>query len=438
MYSTRRFLLLFFIVALVLSGCSESTSPPAATDDPTGGAQEFEGSIDPAEGTFVLKSLQVPVPDAEPVRIELIGEFLRVDPAGEIIGIKIAIRNADRRPIHPRVEVVARDFIPQAVTIIDADWTNCPPDAAGPLPVGGCHWGFDYSMYLGNDEVLEPGETSEPRAWAFHVPGLVPFRFAATVRVSLVPQGAAISGIFFLDANQNGQIDRGEEPLPAGSVHVRGPEGFEMRAGVGEGGRYVVPIKAVGLYSVTAFPPPTMDPLGFHFTTPNPLEVVITPDSSGSPRSFPHAHFGLYRGPSPPPPPPPNDCPPGGFFPFAADSLLFDQYHLGRVALDDKFLKLRVGFSGCGPDHPFMLWAVDGFMESDTVQVRLKLGHDDRDELCDAYWERTLCYDLEPLRAEYRRVYGAPGVLYLIFEDWYGEVTRFVLEVPPADPATGR
>jgi hypothetical protein len=423
-----RLAILFLLGVLVLNGCSESTSPTTTADDPTDGGQEFEGTIDPTDGSFVLKAIEAPVPDAAPVRLELIGSDLRVDQNGEIVALKVAIRNVDTRPVYPRIEVIAIRLMPGSVIILESDWTNCPPYTRGPIPEGGCFYGFDYSRTIGDDGVLEPGETSEPRTWTFHVPGLEPFSFGAIARVSLVPDRPRIAGLFFWDKNENGRHDADEPPFPGGGVKVRGPDQEERDVPVGAEGRYAVPIEKTGLYTLTAYPPPTMGLVPVRFTTPNPLEVVIPPDPDGKPQSFLHADFGLVNAIG-------AVCPPVGIVNAPRDSILFDPYNLIEIGLEDRFLHLHVGFSGCGPEHPFQLLMVGGIMESMPPQVRLKLAHDDRDELCDAYWQRRLCYDLEPIRELIRRSGGSPGSVILNFEDWRGEVHRFEMAVPELSTA---
>jgi hypothetical protein len=67
-------------------------------------------------------------------------------------------------------------------------------------------------------------------------------------------------------------------------------------------------------------------------------------------------------------------------------------------------------------------------MESFPVQARIVLAHDDRGELCDAYWERELQWDLRPIQEAYRQSYGSGGVIRLRFEDNQGQTHYFELE----------
>ena len=166
-------------------------------------------------------------------------------------------------------------------------------------------------------------------------------------------------------------------------------------------------------------PPPTFAPV--HATTPNPLQVILPPGPGGIPESYLHADFGFANDF----PPPPGDAEPVGFWEDPSDSLELDPYALLDIRLERLILELRVGFSGCGDRHPFALYMVGGFMESNPVQAKLLLSHDDHGELCDAYFEKTLRYDLSPILREYRRNYGTDGVVIVNFHAWNGEVHSF-------------
>ncbi len=155
-------------------------------------------------------------------------------------------------------------------------------------------------------------------------------------------------------------------------------------------------------------------------TTPNPLEVLIPTGPGGEPLRFEHADFGVALGPCVAPRVPlltMTDRQP--------EDIEQDPYALMGARLDADILTLRVGISGCSPDHPFTLYASRHFMESNPVQTWALLAHDDRGELCDAWFERTLQFDLSPLRAEHIRAYGAPGVVLVRFRDFQGTETRF-------------
>jgi len=418
--SSRRFPFPTTLVALVallalglgLGSCSDSTQPePTATD----AAGQFEGNIDPVENSFVLRSLETPVPGEEPLRVELIGRLLTVEPSSEEISLEVAIRNVDRRPLYAPAEVVIFDLEPPVVTAVNADWTDCGDSTNPAGRPGECAYGFDYSDALGGDAALLSGETSEFRLWVFHAPDLGGFSFGAHVHFSFVAERPRIAGLFFDDRNENGHHDRSEGPFPGGWVEVTGPGVHGLRVRVGPDGRYAFPIHETGLYTLTGYPPPTASIAPVRFTTPNPLEVVILPGPGGLPQSYLEANFGLV-----------TDLPPGDFPPVIlidepSDSLCSATYNLARLSLEGNLLCLHVGYSGCQPEHPLQLFMVGGFMESTPVQARLILVHNDLGEMCDAYFERTLIYDLRPIQEAYAEAYGEPGIVILQFVDWHGE-----------------
>src|SRR5262245_13871186 len=97
-----------------------------------------------------------------------------------------------------------------------------------------------------------------------------------------------------------------------------------------------------------------------------------------------------------------------------------DPYALLEATLTGDILTLRVGFSGCSPDHRFTLYAGRYFQESIPVQTPLVLSHDALGESCEAYFERTLRFDLDPIRLAHIRDYRGPGVVILRFHDAQG------------------
>jgi len=414
-----RLSLLLGLIPLLAAGCFQSTQPPlGGTGD---GLDAFTGSVDPASGSFVLKSLDVPVTDGTPVRVVLIGRFLRTPVAAGQIAVGVRVRNADRRNLYAPAEIVIGNFNPPAVSIVpgSADWVTCLRDSAGDstnaVP-GGCSYGFVYSDLLGDDGILSPGEESGEKLWLFYDPESVAFSFQAHARFGMEPDRARIMGMFFGDTNRNGVRDNDEGPFGGGAVYVTGPGYQDRYIQVGPDATYTVFVAEPGIYTLRAVPPPTFGIVPVEFTTPNPLEVLINPGGDGGLRSFLHADFGLANALPPPGVPP-------VLFAASADSLTLDGYSLLRVGLDGHVLKLRVGYSGCGPDQPFQLYAVGGIFESVFPQMRLLLSHDDRGELCDAYFERDLAYDLTPILEKT----GGGAMVRLLFEDSTGEVHTFDL-----------
>ena len=71
-----------------------------------------------------------------------------------------------------------------------------------------------------------------------------------------------------------------------------------------------------------------------------------------------------------------------------------------------------------------VLWASGDFRESDPVQTWMLLAHDDLDDPCEALIERSVVFDLDPIRQAHIDAYGRPGVVVLHFR-YFGETIRF-------------
>jgi hypothetical protein len=404
-------------VALALFGCSDTTAP--TTGGSGDGLGDFQGEIDPGAETIVFRTLDVPVTDGLPIRVQLVGRFIRCRDNARCGGISlaVAVRNIDTRTLYAPGEIVLSRFVPNTVYPWpgNPDWTTCtadtiPPDStAASVTAGGCQYGYVYSDLLGDDGALSPGETSGEKLWAFVSPG-GSFSFAARARFALTPDtGMVIAGRFFWDANENGIRDPDEGPFGGGSVTISGP-GMEPRTvPVDANAGYSIPVKEQGLYTLLGTPPPTLGFVAVKATTPNPLEVLMV-----SGQSFLHADFGWA-----------NDLPilyPPVLFAETEDSLPLAPYTLDGIKLEGRILTLDVSFSGCGPDHPLQLYMVGGFMESNPVQARLVLAHDDHGELCDAYFTRQIAFDVGPILAK-----NNGQTVVLRFVAWNGETHSFTL-----------
>ncbi|MCL1594332.1 MAG: hypothetical protein M3132_08285, partial [Actinomycetia bacterium] len=285
-------------------------------------------------------------------------------------------------------------------------------------------YGFDYSDLLGDDGVLDPDESSQARSWIFHDPGLGSFSFVAEAEFGMEPDRPVISGMLFSDDNRNGVRDEGEGPYFAGGVTVQFPDGSSVHAGPDERGIYRVRVIEPGLHRVV-FSSMLACPACYCVTTPNPLDVLLTPGPDGEPQSLEQADFGIYPGPCwDPPPPIPSEV---VLTDLSPDEIDQDFYHLISAQLDGESFSIRVGYSGCSPDHPFTLYAGRRFMESMPVQTWMLLAHDDRDEFCLAYFEETLTFDLGPIQDAHIEDYGAPGIVLIRFRDFEGGETEFLL-----------
>jgi hypothetical protein len=79
-------------------------------------------------------------------------------------------------------------------------------------------------------------------------------------------------------------------------------------------------------------------------------------------------------------------------------------------------IEVDVGYSGGCETHAFVLCWDGEFMESDPIQVRLDLRHEAFGDMCEAYIEETLAFDVSSLREAYATFYGGDsGVIVLNF-----------------------
>jgi hypothetical protein len=201
------------------------------------------------------------------------------------VALDVAIRNLGQQILYAPAIVWVSDFVPPTVRVINA---NLP--LPGPILI---RWGFDYSRLLGPDHMLAPGMESETYRWRFHDPGTAAFSFAAAVEANLDPPAAVISGGVFEDLNGNGIRERNEPPWLACVVHLTEPDGTRQLANLNEVGAFRFVVDEVGLYQLML---ESLVDCPVCYTTPNPLEVLLTPGPDGRPVSFGQAVFGGYCG----------------------------------------------------------------------------------------------------------------------------------------------
>lgn len=396
-------------VAILLVSCNDSTSPEGPD------AARFQGSIDPASPSFVLQRVVVQGPDGGRHAVELVGRNLQVDAGLEQVSIDVALRNASgTTPLQAPAQVWVGCFAPGSVRLRNFE--------LGRRGAGCLSHGFRYDETLGDDGILLPGETSLAKRWTFAVPGLVSFSFTAAVDFAAADTGV-ITGHVFEDGNRNGIREDFEPPYPGAAVAVRTPDGTSLRVVPDDEGLFSVPAELPGLYSlrfVEAYLSSCQPPPCWCVTTRDPLDIVLLPGPGGRPRSYHGADIGVVGQPCWVPIQPV----------LLVDRVLEvepqDPYALLAAHLAGDVLTLRVGLSGCSPAHPLTLYAGRSFGESIPVTTALVLAHDDRDEPCDAWFERSLYFDLDPIRQEHLRVYGVPAVVRLRFHDAQGQVHTFL------------
>lgn len=279
--SCRVGLLLALPLALVC--CSDSTGPDAPT------SPACEGVFDPADETFVLRRVEIPVPGDDPVLVDFLARDLTVDREQEIVRLEVALRNASQRPLYPPATVWLHDFHPDTVEVLNASHT--PATWPELVPHG---WLFDYSWSLGPDAILGARGQSDWIQWAFHDPSVAAFSFAADVSLELEPVAGVLAGHAFDDPNQDGIEQEGEGGWPYGVVHLRAPSGVERIGRMDAGGGFRFWVDQPGLYQLRL---ESIVDCIVCFTTPNPLEVLLPEAEDGAPESFWGARFGAICGP---------------------------------------------------------------------------------------------------------------------------------------------
>jgi hypothetical protein len=395
----RRSLALTLTLALLaLSGCQDSTAPDARTNL---GPVPADGQFDPDAGTYTLKTLDPSDGSGRPLHLALLARNLVVDRSASTVSIEVAIHNRSQQTLRPAVVVWLSEFVPAEVTPVNAD--ILPPATLDPI-VG--PWGYSYDELLGADEALTPDEVSGFATWTFYDPQLRPFRFAAAIDFALQEEAARLGGRIFNDTNMDGLPAPDETGFGAGVVFVTGPSERSAVAEVHADGSYSVRVKEPGLYSLLYIPPPTLRFAPLYFTTPNPLQVLLTAGDDGRVADYLDAHFGIA----------PGDflVRPIEFTERPVAEIPTDFFALLEASLHGLVLRAHVGFSGCGPDHPFRLLMSGGFRESEPVNAQIVLTHDGRGELCEAYFESTRGFDLGPLVERYREQYGRVDRIRLV------------------------
>ncbi len=416
------FMLLAGLLAGLFAGCS-STDPADTDRDLVDPEVWFDGDFD-GDG-MVLTRTETFGPGGILVTLELFASDLEFDSTTNQLQVTVHVRNTSRTDLHAPGRVGIGEFNPDSIRPLNATSTE--------EQVG--RWWYDYSNALGEDDILSAGEESDGVLWILQLPGPESFSFAAVARFAGEPERAVLGGRVFHDNNRDGQPDR-DEPGGFGTIHVIYPDGREMRTRPDQAGWWQLPVQVTGLYTVRWIAPPTASILPVCLTTPNPLQVILTPGPDALPRSFREAHFGID----------PLPCIGGDMMPIMLsevplDSLQSDHWmligieHRREVDVLRERLEITVGFSGCGPEHP-LVFAVHGRpaqgdpIAGDPVPGDPTVGpaprmlatvlHDDLDELCDAWWQQTRNVDVRQLRAIWAEMVGPNVPLVIEFHSPVG------------------
>ena len=384
----------FLLALLVFAGCS--SEDPVSVD--TGGADPeswFDGNYD---GTgLILQRTDIPGPDGSILTVELVASRLVYDPLTGQLHVEVFVRNASRVDLYAPARIGIGDFTPDSVLPLNANVLNESPR----------RWWYDYSKALGEDGVLRPGESSDAVLWILQLPGPQSFSFEAVARFAPEPQRAVLGGRVFYDLDRDGVADP-DEPGGFGDVAISFPDGQHLLARPDSVGWWAVPVDAPGLYTARWISPPTLDFAPVCLTTPNPLQILLTPGPDGLPQSFRQANFGID-----PEPCFMNDRMPIILSDVPVDLLesdhwsLIDLVHTPVSAGTSELLVLTVGFSGCSANHP-LAFAVQPPEPGRPEVLVATVVHDDLGELCDAWFNVTRSVDMTLLRRRWTDWTGQP------------------------------
>lgn len=401
------------VALLLITGCSsDPVEPGPGNVDPEAW---FDGSFD-GDG-LVLQRTEVFGPGGILIEVELVAKGLSFDAALNQLKVAVAIRNSSRIDLHAPASVGLSDFNPASVVPLNAN--NHSVDLG--------RWWYDYSRTLGDDRILSAGEESAPVEWILQLARPGSFSFAAIARFAAEANRPVLGGRVFLDLDRDGIPGR-EEPSAFGTVEVTFPNARRMMVRPDEEGLWYVRVDTPGIHVARWIAPPTMGITPVCLTTPNPLQVLLTPGPSELPRGFTEAHFGVD----------PEPCLQWRMMPIwlsdvPVDSLESDPWvlvDLAQTGPDDpgpERLEITVGFGGCSANHPLAFafeHPGDAAIPHSTMVATIV--HDDLGELCEAWFHTTRGVDLAVLRQQWREITGYSGSLNLELHTPAG-IERFVI-----------
>ena len=263
--------------------------------------------------------------------------------------------------------------------------------------------------------------------WILQLPGPDSFSFAAVARFAGEAEHGFLGGQLYVDANRNGERDPNEPP-GFGQVEVTFPGGQTQMVRTLESGAWSVPTDTPGIHVARWISPPVASPLPICLTTPNPLQIMMTPAPDGLPNSFREADFGID----------PEPCMQWRMMPIImseepVDSLDSDPWtfvelvQTGPDVPGPERLEITVAYSGCSAGHPlaFAFEQPDDSAVPKTTMVAT-IVHDDLGELCEAYFHVTRSVDMVQLREMWFELTGQEGPRMLELHTAHG-IHSFVL-----------
>lgn len=395
---------LALLAVALLAGCGDEIGPG---DTPATGSLEFSGGYDADLQEFALVAAAAESSLADHFAVELVCGGLHLDPTTQRLSVQVAIHNLGMA-LHRPVVLWVQDIAPSAVALDNPDLVSVAGQAFGVAPPAA---GYDYSELLGEDAVLECGETSRCKPWRLRDPILQSFACAGHVDAGLTPGVPRLTGRVWRDTNVNGLLDEAEEGSTNARVLVDTPGSAVLRVTVGTEGRFGLPLTLPGSYRLTCeagYPgaPP-------FYITPNPLDLVVRADAHGDPQSVQAADFGITWGGGP-------GTTSLEFTGVPLESLHAAPWDYLGALVGDEHLSVYLRFAGCEAVQPWTCYFADAFTPGDPVQVDAVLVHDSQED-CEASFASVVSFALNPLRLRYETAVGSGDTLIVNLHDFAGE-----------------
>ncbi|MCX5752970.1 MAG: hypothetical protein NTW97_04895 [Candidatus Krumholzibacteria bacterium] len=296
MLTDRRFSvspIVFTLIALTLALIFSCSEQPTAIDQESASGLNGSGAIDPgASGNFLLGA--VSDSSIAPGTLEIWAMNVAFDESTGIASFDVQILNRTRRTIAPPVHFVIANITPADIAVVDFDGVS-----RDGFPF------YDFSAKLGNDNLFEPGERTEPVTMKFHTVTARSFAIGFRIDIGPAPGTGTIAGVVFLDSNENGERDRScrcEPGIPGITVALEktleSGDKVMLLVRTDSNGEYRFAGLREGVHKVFAAAPEDT----WKITSPNPLLVTLIKGPDGKVQDFLEADFGLF--PLNPPIPP--------------------------------------------------------------------------------------------------------------------------------------
>ena len=258
----------------MLGGLASCNQPQAPAPAEPGGS--FAGSYHPSAGTMEF-ALDPSGPAGDGLRLEAVE--LHYDLENHAVSARVRLRNAGALPVPGPDGILVLDFAPQDVRPLN---TLSPCDGLLPCPP----FVFDHRGSYGEDGVLAPGESSEPREWRLQNPSGESFAFRARPVTSFTGGNGVIAGAVFADENGDGRRDPFEAGIAGATIQLlHGETAAQTQSDAS--GAYRFTVLEEGLYQVMR----TADP-GCQPTTASQRQIWIVRRPDGTLSGFDHADFG--------------------------------------------------------------------------------------------------------------------------------------------------